>query len=200
MEASKALELAIVLRQFTEDPETLAEFYEAAGMTVAAREARLSRFNARFANGEHKNALAYAEKHCLLSFDEKLAAAREWCAKTIDKRPWEALEVAREYRLVDIAKEAAFSHGESILKSAGMDSEPALDIARRERNDDPDYRIRAARYAFRMHIRTQSFSGIPGLMREFPESFTLEEKELGEFLSESDAKRREERYKKLASA
>lgn len=188
-----------LLKEYTDDPETLAEFYEAAGLVVEAAQERRKQFLVLVGEKQFKNALAYAKKHSVLSAKEEVDFVCDWCEAVLEKQPWEALETAREYGLVGITFRAAMKRSEDILASK-QDVGPALDIARRERAGDADYRRRAARRAFGDYIRRRDFSVLARLVAEFREFFTDEEAELAEFLAQAHEECQAKRWARLKAS
>lgn len=188
--------LAEVLRANTADLEILVEFYESAGEQEKARAMRREKILALIAGKDYElfgGVIAYHQAHNLLTAAEFHQVVREYCQHLMEKRPWDALTVAREYHLLDLEKEAALKRSEDILASPGNDISPALEIARKERAGDEDYCKRAARCAFQRFIQRRNFSSLPGLVKEFPSVFSKEETELAEMLAEMSRKQLEER-------
>lgn len=201
-------ELLIILRNHTDDAETLAEFFEAVAeneidaTTVTALRLletaeRTKVFTKLWRERNYRNALNYARARNL--YAEKFLQghfAREWCEAVLKERPWEALEVAREFNLPELAHRAAVKRSEDILASR-QDVEPALEIARHERADDEDYKRRAARHAYRHHIHLRNFSSLPRLVAEFRPFFSDIEADLAEFLARAAKTREDRRYAHL---
>lgn len=173
-----------VLRRFTNHPKTLAEFFEATGRKEDAQRVHLELFDSYVASKWFEAARDYAEKHNLLSAQNKWEFARRWCEAVLEAQPWDALKIARQFGLVDLGLRAATARSERILEQPGCDEGPALDIARLERSAEPDYRRRAARYAFAARIERRQFDQLPELVAEFNTAFDDDERELAAFLSE----------------
>lgn len=206
-------EIEAIVRTHTNDPRILADFYAAAanharrdassGVALAEylrleREVRLGIFKAQVKQGAFGHAAKYAKEHGLLPPGGWTAFASEWCEAKLEEFPYEALDVAREYGLADLAHEAARKEGERILASK-QDVTRALEIARRELAYDSDYRRRAARRAFAQYIDSRSFGSLPGLVVEFRDAFSEVEVAAADFLDRAEKERNERRYAKLKS-
>lgn len=193
--ATSVDQMAEILKGLTDDPETLAEFYEASGDTAQGRAERRKKFETLFAEDQHRNALKYAKEHSLLTAAEEVEFARRWCEAVMEEEPWEALEVARNYNLIELALQAAVRRSEQIL-SCKQDASPAIDIARRERADDAEYCKRAARHAFAQAIRLRNFREAWQLTREFwiRGAFTAEEHELAWSLARAEEERERQKW------
>lgn len=200
------MEMERVLREFTNDPTTLAEFYEAAAKQllswgqVAETEEMLDKAKAerrqflecRVADKRYQEAVEYHKRYDLLPQPEFRALVRKWCEHELPCRPLTALDIAREHNLPDLVQKAAHKCSEEILASNGTAAETALKIARHERADDQDYVRRAARYAYVSYIRGRNFYNLPLLLAEFP-FFSDEEMELARFLARAAKEQDEER-------
>ena len=172
-----------VLRQFTDDTETLAEFYEARGKPLAASAERMLVVYQFRGEGKYADAVRYAKQHNVIPLDKLRELAREWCEAVMEQQPWEALELAREYHFPELAKKAAVKRSEDILVNPGHDVEPAVDMAKKERADDTDYCRRAARHAYGEYIRLRHFSELPRLISQFRSFFSEEEIDLADVLA-----------------
>lgn len=188
MKAIDPAAMGEVLENCTDDPEILAEFYEAAGMKEKAKEQRLKKLKQLLAENQYEAALNYG--HGLLSTDELYDIARKWCEDILEERPWEALEVALRYGFKELAHKAAIRRSEDILASRGHDIDPALEIARKERKNDKDYCKRASHEAFGRFINSRNFYRLPGLVTEFRCFFNEEEVALAKKLANTEERRK----------
>jgi len=197
---STTQQLYELLKTHTRDTETLALFLEFSGDAEAARKERLAHLQELTEHGAYGNALGYAGEFNLLSMAERAEIARKLAEKELaDKRPWEALRLARQYNLPEITQQAALQRSEDILSHPGCDVGPALEIARQERASDEDYRQRAVRHAYSHYIQTGNFSSLENLVSEFRSYFTELEIELAERLQKADQERLE-KLNQLAAA
>lgn len=190
-------ELGRTLRQFTDNPETWAEFYEAIGRPLSTMQERLKAVYEARNKGNLSEAIRYAKTHNVLPYGQLRELVREYIESIMEKQVGEALDLAREYHFPELAKKAAVLQSEKILTHSGWDVDPLLEVARKERGDDKEYCRRAARYAFSEHIKFRRFSDLPRLVVEFRPHFSEEEVALAKFLAQMTTKVKESEQQKL---
>ncbi len=194
------IELEALLKQYEPGHEVLAEFYAVTDQPDKERAERTSILARRLAEGSWNWAVEYGEKHRLLSPIQLQEIRRKQCRVAMEKEmPWEALKVAREHHLPDLALEAAVHYSEDLLASHKNNPEPLLDIMRQERMHDHGFVKRALMYTFAVWVvDPEKSKDLRKLVGEFPGYFSAEETALVALLARAEELRAQARDRHYA--
>lgn len=188
-------QLQEILETHTDDLDVLALFAEATGDVELATESRVSKMREHVEEGQYAVAVRYAREHRI----DYRWIIDTWYASVLEKRPWDALKIAREYKLGKRIYEAAVRCSEHTLEHPNYDVGSALEIAREERAHEEEFRGRVARRAFGQFIRHNHFSQLPDLVHEFMSHFSDEEIELANLLASGEEFQRQRRQRRLST-
>ena len=196
-------ELEALLKQYDPGHKVLAEFYTVTGQLDKERVERGSILARLLDQGNWNSAIQYGEKHYLLSPIQLQEIRRRQCLAAMDKWPWEALKVAREHHLPDLALEAAVRYSEDLLAHPKSNPESLLSIMRKERMHDHGFVQRALKHTFAVWVVDPEKSReLKKLVEEFPGYFSAEETTLVALLARAEelrAQARARHYREIAA-
>ena len=196
-------ELEALFKQYEPGHEVLAEFYAVTGQPDKERVERGSILARLLDQGNWNSAIQYGEKHYLLSPIQLQEIRRRQCLAVMDKWPWEALKVAREHHLPDLALEAAVRYSEDLLAHPKSNPESLLSIMRKERMHDHGFVQRALKHTFAVWVVDPEKSReLKKLVEEFSGYFSGEETALVALLARAEelrAEARNRRYQEIAA-